>query len=293
VDLSRDKEQRFGQAAIEHRGCNIHWTIDITTEEPCGTKTKVMSEKDSQIRATAYRHAQSFEEKKAVRNRVADLVVELFDLPAPDADPAYPQPSDSSLFKQGLSLFQPSDFDDLVRERNIDDRCGYVLCPRPNVKVQGGQNTVWNGKGGKDFCLVPKADLEKWCSKECGDRAIFARAQLSKEPAWNRETSHVDVKLLDEVQRAREKSNRETSEANVLTGSLENMSLGDAGLGGRPMSRIDLADQLRELALERGELGVTDKAAFPVVEILNTAAPEPPVLDEGDMIEGHRIHQAK
>jgi len=250
-----------------------------------------MSTKDSQIRATAYRHAQSFEEKKAIRNRVADLVVELFDIPSDSsANPAHPLQSDATLFKQGLSLFQPSDFDDLVRERNIDDRCGYGLCPRPNVKVQGGQ-TVWNGKGGRGFSLVPKEELEQWCSKACGDRAMFVRAQLSKEPAWNRETSSVDVKLLDEVQEACEKSNREAARANNLTGSFQSMSLHN----GQSLTKDELADRLQELALERGELKVNDTGAqVSLLEKPTTAVPNPPVLGfDEDMIEGHRVRKVR
>lgn len=250
-----------------------------------------MSTKDSQIRATAYRHAQSFEEKKAIRNRVADLVVELFDIPADaNADPACPQQSDAILFKQGLSLFQPSDFDDLVRERNIDDRCGYGLCPRPNVKVHGGQ-TVWNGKAGKNFSLVPREELEKWCSKECGNRATFVRAQLSTEPAWNRETSNVDVRLLDDVQRAREKRNQEATETQNLTGSLQSMSLDS----GRSLTKDELADRLQELALERGELKIKDTGdQVSLLERSNTAAPEPPILGmDEDMIEGHRPRKVR
>jgi hypothetical protein len=250
-----------------------------------------MSTKDSQIRATAYRHAQSFEEKKALRNRVADLVVELFDIPADaNADPAYPRPSDAALFKQGLGLFQPSDFDDLVRERNIDDRCGYGLCSKANVKVQGGQ-TVWNGKGGKNFSLVPKEELERWCSDECGNRAQFVRAQLSKEPAWNREAASVDISLLDDVRRAHGKVNRAAAEANALTGSLESMSLHKGG----SLTQEELADRLQELALERGELKVKDTGnQVSLLEESNTAAPMPPVLGmDEDMIEGHRPRKVR
>ena len=248
-----------------------------------------MSTKDSQIRATAYRHAQGFEEKKAIRNRVADLVVELFDIPADaNADPANPQQSDAMLFKQGLSFFQPSDFDDLVRERNIDDRCGYALCPKPNIKVQGG-HTVWNGKGGKNFSLVPKEELERWCSEDCGNRAAFVRAQLNQEPAWTRETTNMDIRLLDDVQRARQRSNQEAAEANELTGSLQQLSVDN----GRSLTSNELAERLQELALERGELKVEDTGdQVSLLERANTAAPEPPVLGtDENMIEGHRPRQ--
>lgn len=249
-----------------------------------------MSSKDSQIHVTAYRHAHSFEEKKSIRNRVADLVVELFDVPDPDADPAYPRESDIILFRQ-ISLFQPSDFDDLVRERNIDDRCGYALCPRPNIRVEGVQRTVWNGRGGKDFSLVKKEELEKWCSKQCSDRATFVRAQLNREPAWNREKS-VDVRTLDEEVRAREKSKRDVAEANALTGSLQNMSLERPHVNAWGVGP-DLADQLRDLAIERGEAreDTGDLSKILLMEKPETAAPGPPVLLDGDehMIEGHRL----
>lgn len=253
-----------------------------------------MSTKDSQIRATAYRHAQSFEEKKSIRNRVADLVVELFDIPADaSADPAYPRPSDAALFRLGLSLFQPSDFDDLVRERNIDDRCGYGLCSKANVKVQGG-NTVWNGKGGKNFSLVPREELERWCSEECGNRAEFVRAQLSKEPAWNRETANVDIRLLDEMQRAHAEStqearievNQQAAAANNLAASMESMSLHK----GRSLTKDELSDRLQELALKRGELKVKDTGnQDSLLERSDTASPVPPVIGmDEDMIEGYR-----
>src|SRR4051812_46722946 len=85
------------------------------------------------IRATALRQARDIEDRKKLQARVADLVVEAFDLPSnPDADPAKPQPSDASLFRHCISLFQSSDLNDLVYERNVDNRCGYALCPKPN-----------------------------------------------------------------------------------------------------------------------------------------------------------------
>ncbi len=155
---------------------------------------------EERVRTTVMRQARDIDDRKKLQGRVADLVVEAFDLPSrPNADPAKPQSSDASLFKQCLSLFQPSDLDDLISERNIDDRCGYALCPKPNLKVANGGEKVWNLKGGKDFKIVDRRELEKWCSNSCQGRAAFVRAQLGTDPAWLRVIRAVDIKLLDEV----------------------------------------------------------------------------------------------
>ena len=116
---------------------------------------------------------------------------------------------------------------------------------------------------------------------------MFVRAQLSKEPAWNRETSINSVRLLDEVQQAREKSNREAAEVIGLTGSLKAIALNGDGMS---LSKDELADRLQELALERGELKVEETGEKVILkEKAATAVPKPPILDgDEDVIEGHR-----
>jgi RNA polymerase II-associated protein 2 len=158
------------------------------------------ADEEERIRAAVLRQARDIDDRKKLQARIADLVLEAFDLPSrADADPAKPQPSNATLFKQCLGLFQASDLDDLITERNVDDRCGYALCPRPNKKVDRGGKKVWNGKAGKDFELVDRAEMEKWCSSRCQERTAFVRVQLGTEPAWLRETRAVDIKLLDEA----------------------------------------------------------------------------------------------
>jgi RNA polymerase II-associated protein 2 len=157
---------------------------------------------DSRGRQTAIHHALMLEEKKKLKSRILDLILEAYDLPTDSASsPALATSSDIQVFKTGLRLFQPSDFDDLIRERNIDDRCGYALCPKPNKKIPGGGNKVWNRKGGQDFRIVDRAELENWCSKECSERGAFVRAQLSDEAAWLREDQNENIKLLDEMRK--------------------------------------------------------------------------------------------
>ncbi len=152
---------------------------------------------ESRVRATAVHHARMIEEKKQLRNRIADLVVECFDLPSQSVpSPAKASAKDVSLFKESLNLFQPTDFDDLIVERNIDSRCGYALCSNPNQKAPHQGKHVWSTEA---HFFVDKAEFERWCSKKCRDRGAFVRVQLSTEPAWLREDRPLDVKLLDEV----------------------------------------------------------------------------------------------
>src|SRR2546421_11889970 len=161
------------------------------------TSSADKSNANDRYRSTAMKHAYNLEHQKSTRNSILDLIVAIVDLPTkPDSDPANPLDTDAALFKRGLHLFQPADFDDVVLERNIYDKCGYGLCPRPNVKVGGNSQNriIWGKRSGPAFKIVPKADLEKWCSKECEERAHFVSVQLGKEPAWMREEPIENVK---------------------------------------------------------------------------------------------------
>jgi len=234
---------------------------------------------EERIRSTVLRQARDIESKKKLQSKITDLVVEAFDLPSsPNADPAKPQPSDATLFRQCLSLFQASDLDDLIYERNVDNKCGYSLCPRPNQRLAHGGEKVWNQKGGKDFKLVDKIDMEKWCSKECQERTAFVRAQLGTEPAWLRVIRAVDIKFLDEV------------DSDGLADSFKTLSIARA-------ADDDMADKMQALALERGELDV--KAGDEYVDLVERSSdriPQPPSLKgnrRGGAIEGHRPRKVR
>ncbi|KIW81068.1 hypothetical protein Z517_04091 [Fonsecaea pedrosoi CBS 271.37] len=237
------------------------------------------SNREDRIRSTALRHARDIEERKKLQARIADLVVEAFDLPSrPDADPAKPQPSDASLFRHCLGLFQTSDFDDLVYERNVDNRCGYALCPRPNLKLTHGGQKVWNQKGGKDFKLVDKSELERWCSKACQERAAFVRAQLGAEPAWLRTGQTLDIRLLDEV------------DSESLAYPFKGLSLAEA-------PDAEIAERMQALALERGELKVNaDDSVVDLIERDSDVIPSAPALkghQPQNTIEGHQARKVR
>ena len=200
----KDRTVREGLGQISNFG-RFRSSHKLATVEPgiwhdMATDRSNISDED-RIRSTVLRQAKDIEDRKKLQCRIADLVVDAFDLPSSsDADPADPEPSDASLFRHCLSLFQASDLDDLIYERNVDNRCGYGLCPRPNQKLAHGGVKVWNQRSGKDFKLVDKMELERWCSRSCQERTAFVRAQLGTEPAWLRMIRAVNIKLLDEVE---------------------------------------------------------------------------------------------
>jgi hypothetical protein len=250
------------------------------------------------------KHAYNLEHQKSMRNNVLDLIIEVVDLPTkPDSDPAHPLASDAALFKRALHLFQPSDFDDVVLERNIYDKCGYGLCPRPNVKVGGSSQNriIWGKRSGPAFTIVPKADLEKWCSKECEERALFVRVQLGKEPAWMREKPMEDIKLLEESPQGNEAANLANS---MRALNIERSKPAVPGIANdlqelaleRRMKHNeldDVAERLKVLSLERGDPqdSFRVEAGMEIVENPNPqATSRPPQLTHSDagVVEGYR-----
>ncbi|KAK7213868.1 hypothetical protein V2G26_021046 [Clonostachys chloroleuca] len=91
-------------------------------------------------RAIAIQHAQIIEHRKELEAQILDDVILLSEYPkSPNATSSDdPAPSDVVDFKTHVRLFQPSDYDDLIEERNVNGLCGYVLCPKARKKTGPG-----------------------------------------------------------------------------------------------------------------------------------------------------------
>jgi hypothetical protein len=234
-------------------------------------------------RELALYHANLLQQRKDVEFTIVLNMEKLIEYPlvrtAPHTDASNPSPSDARSFKELLRPFQPSDYDALIEERNINDHCGYALCPRPRVRESGGgiyRLLGMNGKA-KDFKVVKKEELEKWCSEACAKRALYVRVQLSESPAWEREGSTgADIELLDESKSA---------EDQVVEG-LERMKLG----GGSSSSNAGDVAKLRDatnLAMERGETS-TGKVRSGMMDIRiqenqPRGQPQPPSFDTEEL----------
>jgi hypothetical protein len=144
---------------------------------------------DSRLRKAAVRHATIVQQRKDLEAVVLASVIALSEFPLVRASrfsASNPAPSDVTEFKSHVRLLQPTDFDDLIIERNSNNLCGYPLCPRPNNKVTSGGKWKLVNVGKQDFDIVSKAELEKWCCHDCKKRALWVRIQLNETAAWER-----------------------------------------------------------------------------------------------------------
>ena len=215
----------------------------------------------------ALQHAHQIQAQKDAENMILDRTIELLAIPtSPSANPAAPSPEDAQIFKSALVLFRPSDYDNLIMERNYEDLCGYGLCPRKHRKEDSAKGTTfhfkWGAKGsgpggrGRTMDIVPRDKIEKWCSDDCAERALYIRVQLAEEPVWERradDTRGGNIILLEE---ARAKRQRRQGEISPSTSTAPQSS--EAGICA-DMKNLKIQDpkRSRELALERGDTSAT------------------------------------
>lgn len=138
-------------------------------------------------RELAIHHALIIQRHKDMENTIFESIEALIEYPFRTVDPAYPDPADIKAVKEHLSRFRPSDFDSAVQERNLDEKCGYMLCPRPRTKQNTKAEFRLLRRNGLQ--VVKTSDLEKWCTEVCARRAFYLRVQLSESPPWERSSA--------------------------------------------------------------------------------------------------------
>lgn len=197
----------------------------------------------AQQRETARFHADLIQQRRDVESQILFATETLLDFPpSPDSNSAQPAQEDINIAKTFLKCFQPSDYDALIEERNIDKKCGYIFCPNANRKQDtDARCRILQSKdeGKKTLKFVDRHLLERWCSDECAKRALFVRVQLSDEPAWTRAGDFgEDIAILDDAD----------SPAKGLDSALaEKMQKLSA-----TSKADDMAAALDQLAIERG-----------------------------------------
>ncbi|EME38373.1 hypothetical protein DOTSEDRAFT_75796 [Dothistroma septosporum NZE10] len=129
-------------------------------------------DKDKRNLNIALKHAYLIQHQKDVEAAILDAITTLIDLPAASTFTR----EEGETYVRLLKPFQPSDFDSLIEERRIDERCGYGLCAnRPRSQTMGN-NAAWKLKKG----------MSDYCSDACAKKGLFLKAQLSEVPAWDR-----------------------------------------------------------------------------------------------------------
>ncbi|KAL8697483.1 MAG: hypothetical protein Q9224_002286 [Gallowayella concinna] len=210
--------------------------------------------REDRNRQLALYHAHLIQSRKDIESLILASIETLLDLPtSPTAPPSEPSTEDVKTVKESLRPFQPSDYDALVEERNIDHKCGYVLCQRKNKKQYRGSKYriitgIGSGKGSNLKVVEPK-ELERWCSDQCGKMALFLRVQLSEEPAWMRDwQANEPLDLYGESER----------EARMRDGNRPpRVAMG----ADESDAKQTLAIRMKDLAVERGDRNNTAKAS--------------------------------
>lgn len=245
---------------------------------PSGPRTE--EERQARNREIAIQHATILQHRKDLESQILDSVIELSTYPpSPATTAANPTPEDAAGFRKLVRLFQPSDYDELVEERNVNGLCGYSLCPNPKRggKEKGGDWVVRNG------LVVSRKEWEAWCSNACKKRGLYVKVQLSESAAWERAgMPDIEIDLLEE-----EKENKQPeTEADKTARQLADMKLRDQELS---------AEDKAALAMERGD-SVTQPAAVKVslkekevrpIDVFDDGAFED--VDDHAAVDGYRV----
>ena len=245
-----------------------------------------LSPQEARQRETALFHADLIQQQKDVESQILFATETLLDFPPlSDSNSAHPSPKDAAAAKTLLRLFQPSDLDALIEERNIDNKCGYIFCPKPSRKQDTNARCrilQSKGEGKKTLKFVDRHLLERWCSDECGKRALFIRVQLSEDPAWLRAAGRDgDITFLEED------GDAATTADDALTAQIQKLEI---------TSPLDaMADALNQLAIERGDVQAHSKrSALIDVDVHENSVLQDPKLvdlkesaDPRDSIEGY------
>ncbi|PGH13672.1 hypothetical protein AJ79_03521 [Helicocarpus griseus UAMH5409] len=290
------------QSAMKTSIPSIHAAFSKQANPPAAPKPTKATTKTNQYKpdpskpapnprhlALALHHAHLLQARKDTESLILSTIESLLSYPTAPCPPfsaQNPSPTDTAAVKRALLPFQPSDYDNLILERNIDGRCGYVLCPDEHRKEdpKAKYRVVWGAKGsgpggrGREMRVVPKEDIERWCSDACAERAMYVRVQLIERPAWEREGKEgLEILLLEEGRRRRERNLAKGKEVlrEIETGDVEESMRrlavadkrleaqeGEAGLEGE-MGRLTVSDaeeaRIRDgrdaLAMERGDVG--------------------------------------
>jgi hypothetical protein len=235
----------------------------------------------------ALAHARILADQRALESRILSAITTLSTL-APSSSP--PSAGDIRTFKTLILPFQPSDYDDLIEERNINALCGYALCANPRRRFSSGSRFRLLNKNRPDFAIVETRDLERWCSDACARRALYVKVQLNETAAWERVAmSGVRIDLLEEDEDDKKAGARDDG----LARDIAALKIGEE-------ERKGARDQVA-LSLERGEgdgrmaaaMGPRVELTIREKDVTSVASPPKQGQDdqEGDghlLLEGHK-----
>lgn len=311
-------------ASAQGKPTPVKGILKKTNKTPTSTTTSsttgatAAATKKPDPREIAIKHAQIIHDRRALEDTVTDSIILLSKLPdiqsattstsepASTSSSSPPSASENTtaaeaaaaLFKSHIRLFQPSDYDALIEERNAQGRCGYALCSNPRRRLPPGTGAfkILNF-GRSDFAIVPRAEAERWCagggggsSKGKGDgkgkgssggggtvtcarRAMYVRVQLLETAAWERAgIESIAIELLEEVEAERQHQqqqnnsnpiNEDEDEARQERRRRQQQQQQDRERKDEAERLQKAARDARDLAMERGDATPTTPKAPP------------------------------
>ncbi|KAK4674730.1 hypothetical protein QC763_123220 [Podospora pseudopauciseta] len=207
---------------------------------------------------------------------------ELLSAAFPSSQP--PSQSDISLLLSHLPNFSPSEYLDLIDERNCLNTCGYALCSKPRRNFPGKVKIRRSG-------VAKTEDLNKWCSDECALKGMYIHVQL-EHPSYEWTGEKGEMKIRIRLREDKEPGVKEVEKA------VEGLSLDGAGdeRDKKGDEAHEKKKQAGKLAVERNGMGV-DKVEVTIGEKEITQPPTAPTFTsaqggESDahlMVEGYKI----
>jgi hypothetical protein len=219
-------------------------TTTTSTISSTSTTTTTTKQPVSSPREVAIKHARIIHSRREIEDQISDSMIELSKFPITRDSPygaSNPAPADAQSFRDLVRLYQPSDYEDLIEERNANGLCGYTLCPNPRSRVSNGGTFKLVNYGRKDFNIIPSRELERWCSQKCAKRAMYVKVQLNETAAWERAgMASISIDLFEEE-----------GQISAASDSTEPLAKDIANL--KIEAQRKTAQNARDLALERGD----------------------------------------
>ncbi|GAB7363702.1 hypothetical protein MBLNU230_g4270t1 [Neophaeotheca triangularis] len=159
---------------------------------------------DRQNLSIALAHANKIQAQKDASAQLLNSLTLLIDFPPTKKNSTSAPQQPFQKAKLHLQQFQPSDYDDLIGERVIDGRCGYVLCSAPPRSQRMGDSAEWK---------LPEAGGGQFCSKACWRKAGWVRGQLSEVPCWERAAGETPRLVFWEEEEGAAKAGQGSGEA--------------------------------------------------------------------------------
>lgn len=218
-----DDPQGLATADMAGKGSSIAGRIEAANKviEPIVLRKqtqelKVNPEEAQRNRKLAVEQAKRIQYAKEFEMTKLESIERLIDFPLRGQDPDHPDATDIQQLKAHISLFNESDFDSAVEERNVNTKCGYFLCQ----KAPGWRPMSARFGGARN----ERAPLKQrsWCSSTCAEKTLYLIVQIRDTSLGERMSKNGgNLKLLGE-QKAQEARHPVDQE---LSGKLDQLAI--------------------------------------------------------------------